>query len=979
MTTDNAPAPGGYLPNVEISDLDLSTGNVDPTTGIPLSNATANNILMASTFGDGAYAIRLAPIVTLDDAGNTPPGVSGVAGSLPINGVTTYFANADDNTITFNGTSEKTITENSIVFNQVTVNVYDLTNDPNETTPLGTATTNADGTFSVSITRPTPDGLHDLVLVGTDQAGVSGPVATVQLQVETVRPVITGFGLTMATDTGSSHTDGITDNNQPTVTGMGAPGAAVTISITNSSNVTTTFTPIMADSTGLFTFPFPSALPDGTYTVSAVETDVALNTSLPVTFTLKIITSISTPVAPILSAASDSGISSSDNLTNVTQPTFIGTANPDDTVTLLVNGVADGTATADGTTGEFTIQLATPLSLDGTYAVTVTQTDTAGNVSAQSPALSVTLDTTTPVVAATPINANQFGSFTGTVGTITDAHPDGTATINWGDGTISAATLVATSSPTVFNIQGTHAYQTTGSFSISITATDAAGNSASTSSSGTATVTPPAPAITAIALSSNEGQALVNTTVASFTNGAPNPNINDFTATINWGDGTVTTGTIIADPGAAGSFLVEGSHTYADGPNSYTTTITVNAAGVATPSTANGTATVANVPPTVSLGGTTTGFINQIIILPITATDPSSADMAAGFTYAINWGDGTTQAIGASANNGAGLSPTHVYSTAGNYTISVTATDKDGGVGSISRTMQIAAAPSLSNVVINYGQTQRSHIDNISFDLSSTTVPITSLDTTDLALVYDGSTVVSLANAVVTFDASSGHVSINLQGVSLNNGDYQLFVFPGTGVLPINFTKLTGDTDGDGFVTKTDQKTVKADLGATAGSSNYNVNADVNGDGIVNSTDLALLQLDKTKKIQTKVIKLIAGKVIKPVSMHFATMATNATRAVPIQLELVNADPSRPLTLSELSLLGGGANFSFAVLNQTYQASTFTIAPGGTLTIRMYFTPTGAATFSTQLKAQLSNDVQATYGAVIAKFTGKATAPKKSK
>ena len=84
--------------------------------------------------------------------------------------------------------------------------------------------------------------------------------------------------------------------------------------------------------------------------------------------------------------------------------------------------------------------------------------------------------------------------------------------------------------------------------------------------------------------------------MASFTNGAPNPNIADFTATINWGDGSpATTGTIIADPGVAGYFLVEGSHTYADGPHAYTTTITVNATGVAAPSTATGTATVANV------------------------------------------------------------------------------------------------------------------------------------------------------------------------------------------------------------------------------------------------------------------------------------------------------------------------------------------------------------------------------------------------
>jgi hypothetical protein len=299
----------------------------------------------------------------------------------------------------------------------------------------------------------------------------------------------------------------------------------------------------------------------------------------------------------------------------------------------------------------------------------------------------------------------------------------------------------------------------------------------------------------------------------------------------------------------------------------------------------------------------------------------------------------------------------------------------------VTRALEIAAAPTISGVVINSGQTQRSHIDTISFDVSSPSVPISTVDATDLALVFDGEMPgISLANAVVTYTATSsttGHVSINLTGVTLANGDYQLFVFPGTGVLPINFTKLTGDADGDGFVTKTDQKIVKADQGAKIGQSNYNPDADVNGDGVVNSTDLGLLKLDKTKKIKTKVIKLQAGKVIKPVSLSFASIATNANRAIPLQLQLVNSDPSRPLTLSELALLGGGANFSFAVLNQTYGASTFTIAPGGTLTIRVYFIPSGAGSFSTQLKAQLSNDVQSTYGAVIAKIKAKATAVKK--
>ncbi|HEY1684009.1 MAG TPA: proprotein convertase P-domain-containing protein, partial [Tepidisphaeraceae bacterium] len=167
QATDGAPADGGELPNTEVSDLDLSTGNVDATTGIPLSNNTANNILLASTFGNGAYAIRLGPVVTLNASAASSPGVQGAAGSLTVNGVTTYYVNADEDSITLNGASEKEITENGTTYNEVTINVYDLTNDPNETTPIGTATTDSNGNFTVTINRPSPDGLHDIVLVGT--------------------------------------------------------------------------------------------------------------------------------------------------------------------------------------------------------------------------------------------------------------------------------------------------------------------------------------------------------------------------------------------------------------------------------------------------------------------------------------------------------------------------------------------------------------------------------------------------------------------------------------------------------------------------------------------------------------------------------------------------------------------------------------------------------------------------------------------
>jgi hypothetical protein len=69
------------------------------------------------------------------------------------------------------------------------------------------------------------------------------------------------------------------------------------------------------------------------------------------------------------------------------------------------------------------------------------------------------------------------------------------------------------------------------------------------------------------------GSALTNITVATFTDGNPAPDPNDFSATINWGDNTTPT------PGAiAGSFTVTGTHTYASA-GTYSIVVTIKDAG----------------------------------------------------------------------------------------------------------------------------------------------------------------------------------------------------------------------------------------------------------------------------------------------------------------------------------------------------------------------------------------------------------------
>src|SRR5262245_57810480 len=89
--------------------------------------------------------------------------------------------------------------------------------------------------------------------------------------------------------------------------------------------------------------------------------------------------------------------------------------------------------------------------------------------------------------------------------------------------------------------------------------------------------------------------------------------------------------------------------------------------------------TVDNVAPTAGISGPKTGTFGTPLTFTLTATDPSTADTALGFTYNIDWNNDSVvdETIPASAGNGAGVSVTHTFAAPGENTFSVTATDKD--------------------------------------------------------------------------------------------------------------------------------------------------------------------------------------------------------------------------------------------------------------------------------------------------------------
>ena len=110
-------------------------------------------------------------------------------------------------------------------------------------------------------------------------------------------------------------------------------------------------------------------------------------------------------------APAQPSITTTTSLTNDSTPTIEGTAEAGSTVTLFVDGVTTGiTTTADVTTGAYSIAPTAALS-DGAYSLTVTATDAAGNTSAASDALPITVDATIdqPTITTT-VETIQLGS-----------------------------------------------------------------------------------------------------------------------------------------------------------------------------------------------------------------------------------------------------------------------------------------------------------------------------------------------------------------------------------------------------------------------------------------------------------------------------------------------------------------------------------------------------------------------------------------
>ena len=310
------------------------------------------------------------------------------------------------------------------------------------------------------------------------------------------------------------------------------------------------------------------------------------------------------------------------------------------------------TAVVGGSTLSATV---TGLTVGTTYTFTATATNDAGTSAASGPSnaiIAVGVPDPPTNVTATPDDAQAMVSWTAPAS-------DGGSPITVYTVTASPGGLTAVATST---LSATVSGLTNGTgYTFTVTATNAIGTGSPSAPSNEATPVNPPPVVTAGSdLSVDEGQA-ISQQLATFTDPEP-PDVH--TATVDWGDGTVATGTVSEVGGT-----VSGTHTYADN-GTFAVTVTVNDDEGGSDSDSL-TVVVANVPPTVNAGpdqflgnvGTTT--------LEATFSDQGTGDT---HTAVVDWGDGAIEQV-------TPVEGSHEYTDPGLYTVTISVADDDGGTG----------------------------------------------------------------------------------------------------------------------------------------------------------------------------------------------------------------------------------------------------------------------------------------------------------
>jgi large repetitive protein len=615
-------ANGSATSEVTVKLVDTQGNPVTTAHSVLVSTTVGSVSAQATANGDGTYTAHLVS--------NT---VGDATVSFTIDGATaTHTA-----TVSFvpklaapsvNPSNGSSVTGTTVP--STTVKVY----GPDGTTVICSTTSDASGNFSCAPLNPQPTDGQQITVVAADSNGFDGSATAVTIDAAApAKPVISA----------PTNNSAISDST-PTISGTGEIGATVTI--TDASNAVVCSATVAADKSWSCT---PStALTDGTYTLKATQTDLAGNTSAassPVTVTVDTVN----PAKPAISSPT-SGAAINDST-----PTVSGTGEAGATVTVKDssgNTVCTTTVAAGGAWSCTTSTLA-----DGAQTLTVTQADAAGNTSAPSDPVSLTVDTGIPAkpVVSSPAAGSVINDSTPTI----SGNGESGATVTVKD--TSGATVCTAIADASGNWSCTPSTAfTDGPQSLTVTQADAAGNvsEATTLNVTLDSVTPATPSVNASNGSSVSGTAEAGSTVT----------VKDASGT------TLCTATAAAD----GSWSCVPSPTPAD--HAVLTVTSTDAGGNTSPSASVTVDSSAPAAPVVNPtnGSTVSGTAEAgtTVTIAYTGTDGSAHTK----TVVVN-PDGTWNAT---------LSPAAEDATA----VVVTASDRSGNVSPSTTVYADSTAPS---------------------------------------------------------------------------------------------------------------------------------------------------------------------------------------------------------------------------------------------------------------------------------------------
>jgi len=200
--------------------------------------------------------------------------------------------------------------------------------------------------------------------------------------------------------------------------------------------------------------------------------------------------------------------------------------------------------------------------------------------------------------------------------------------------------------------------------------------------------------------------------------------LGSYSATIDWGDGTVTSGTVVAGDNP-GTFDIVGSHTYINA-GKYTLSVS-ESNGTTTLGPVSGIVTVADAPLqgfAQALNTATAEFVNNALVAVFTDTD-STPRAASNYSATITWNEGnglaftSTGTITPFSGNSFyvyGSSP-YTFPSGGLFTVQVVIHDAGGAAVAVNSVVSVAHNPAIPPLVPQYaGDTSPETIQFLSLE-----------------------------------------------------------------------------------------------------------------------------------------------------------------------------------------------------------------------------------------------------------------------